>query len=133
MAIEVVLCLLDLSPRDASTFPLYPRGRGYKEGNQVSYNMISIRTLSPLAYFTYIFIDIIIYAFESMPRSSIIFCMLGRVVSDPSMSLLSPCGVVPRVPILVNRPLRISHPRPYCGGRASASSHRPTAKLNRGM
>jgi hypothetical protein len=29
--------------------------------------MISIRTLSLLAYFTYIFIDIIIYALRSMP------------------------------------------------------------------
>jgi hypothetical protein len=33
-------------------------GQGYKEGNRVSYNMIPIRTLSLLAYFTYIFIDI---------------------------------------------------------------------------
>jgi hypothetical protein len=30
-------------------------GGGYKEGNRVDYNMISIRTLSLLAYFTYIF------------------------------------------------------------------------------
>jgi hypothetical protein len=45
---------------------LYPRGRVYKECNRVSYNMIPIRTLSLHAYFTYIFIDIIIYALKSM-------------------------------------------------------------------
>jgi hypothetical protein len=44
---------------------LYPSfyiqgGRGYKKGNRVGYNMIPIRTLSLLAYFTYILIDIII-------------------------------------------------------------------------
>jgi hypothetical protein len=49
---------------------LYPSfymqgGRGYKERNQVSYNMIPIKTLSLLAYFTYIFIDTIIYALGS--------------------------------------------------------------------
>jgi hypothetical protein len=32
--------------------------------------MISIRTLSLLAYFTYILIDIIIYTLESTPWSS---------------------------------------------------------------
>jgi hypothetical protein len=46
---------------------LYPRGRGYKEDNRVSYNIISFRILSLLAYFKYIFIDIIIYALGSMP------------------------------------------------------------------
>jgi hypothetical protein len=44
-------------------------GRGYKEGNRVSYNMIPIRTLSLLPYFTYIFIDISINALGSMPYS----------------------------------------------------------------
>jgi hypothetical protein len=52
---------------------LYPRGRGYKEGNRVSYNMILIKTLSLLAYFTYIFIDIIIYVLESTSLSYVIF------------------------------------------------------------
>jgi hypothetical protein len=52
-------CLLWVS---SSSCLLYPRGRGYKEGNRVGYNTISIRTLSLLVYFTYIFIDIIIYA-----------------------------------------------------------------------
>jgi hypothetical protein len=57
---------------------LYPSfyiqgGQGYKEGNRVSYNMIPIRTLSRLAYFTYIFIDIIIYALGSTSWSSEIF------------------------------------------------------------
>jgi hypothetical protein len=32
---------------------LYQGGRGYKKGNRVGYNMISIRTLSLLTYFTY--------------------------------------------------------------------------------
>jgi hypothetical protein len=57
---------------------LYPSfgiqgGGGYKEGNRVGYNMIIIRTLSLLVYFTYIFIDIIIYALGSTPLSSRIF------------------------------------------------------------
>jgi hypothetical protein len=39
--------------------------------------MISIRTLSLLTYFTYIFIDVIIYALGSMPRSYEIFWMVG--------------------------------------------------------
>jgi hypothetical protein len=63
--------------------------------------MISIRTLSLLAYFTYIFIDIIIYALGSTSWSFGIFWMVGRVIADPSLSLPSPCGVVPRVPILI--------------------------------
>jgi hypothetical protein len=46
---------------------LYPRGRGYKKGNRVSYNMILIITLSLLIYFTYISIDIVLYALRSMP------------------------------------------------------------------
>jgi hypothetical protein len=45
---------------------LYARGRGYKEGNRVGCNTIPIRTLSLLAYFTYIFIDTIIYTLGSM-------------------------------------------------------------------
>jgi hypothetical protein len=44
---------------------LYPRGRGYKEGNRVGYNIISIRTLSLLTYFVNIFIDIRIYDLRS--------------------------------------------------------------------
>jgi hypothetical protein len=56
---------------------LYPRGQCYKESNQVSYNMILIRTLSLLVYFTYIFIVIIIYVMGSMPWSSEIFWMVG--------------------------------------------------------
>jgi hypothetical protein len=53
--------------------------RGYKEGNQVSYNMISIKILSLLDYYIYIyiFIDMIIYALESMSWSSGIFWMVG--------------------------------------------------------
>jgi hypothetical protein len=37
-------------------------GRSYKEDNRVSYNMITIMTLSLLTYFIYILINIIIYA-----------------------------------------------------------------------
>jgi hypothetical protein len=66
--------------------------------------MISIMTLSLLAYFTYIIIDIIIYALESTPWSSEIFKMVGRVMAHPSLGLLSSCGVVPRVQILVSSP-----------------------------
>jgi hypothetical protein len=40
---------------------LYARGRGYKEDIRVGYNMIPIKIISLLSYFTYIFIDTIIY------------------------------------------------------------------------
>jgi hypothetical protein len=43
--------------------------------------MILSRTLSLFAYFIF-FIDIAIYDLESMPWSSIIFGMVGRVVAD---------------------------------------------------
>jgi hypothetical protein len=52
----------------SSTPPFISKGGGglsYKEGNRIGYNMIPIRILSLLTYFTYIFIDIIIYALES--------------------------------------------------------------------
>jgi hypothetical protein len=75
--------------------------RGYKEGNRVGYNMIPIRTLSLLAYFTYISIDIILYALGSTSWSSRIFWMDGRVIADPFLGLLSPCEVVPWVLILI--------------------------------
>jgi hypothetical protein len=64
--------------------------------------MIPIWTLSPLVYFTYIFIDIAIYALGSTPSSSKIFWMMGQVVADPSLCLPCPCEVVPRVPILIS-------------------------------
>jgi hypothetical protein len=47
----------------------------------VSYNMILIRTLSLFSYFTYIFINIIIYALGITPWSSRIFWMVGRVIA----------------------------------------------------
>jgi hypothetical protein len=81
---------------------LYPRGRDYKEGNRVGYNMILIRTLSLLVYFTDISIDIIIYVLGSTAWFSGIFWMIGRVIADPSLGLPSPYGVVPQVPILVS-------------------------------
>jgi hypothetical protein len=40
---------------------LYARGCGYKEDIRVGYNMIPIKIISLLSYFTYIFIDTIIY------------------------------------------------------------------------
>jgi hypothetical protein len=74
MTIDVAVVVLGLVPYGVP-LPLlsYPRGQDYKEGNLVGYNMISIKTLSLLAYFTYIFIDIIIYALESTAWSSRIF------------------------------------------------------------
>jgi hypothetical protein len=69
--------------------------------------MILIRTLSLLAYFTYILIDIIIYALVSTLWSSGIFWMVGRVVKDPSLGLPSPYEVVPRVLILIITLFRI--------------------------
>jgi hypothetical protein len=49
------------------------KGVRLQEGNRVGYNIIPISILSILAYFTYIFIDIIIYALESTSWSSEIF------------------------------------------------------------
>jgi hypothetical protein len=77
MAIDVVVEVVDMSFRVPLPLLLYPKGRGYKEVNRVGYNIIPIRTLSLLAYFTYILIDIIIYALESTPGSSRIFWMVG--------------------------------------------------------
>jgi hypothetical protein len=66
--------------------------------------MIPIKTLSLLTYFTYIFRDIVIYALESTSWSSGIFWMVGRVITDPSMGLPSPCDMIPRVLILISSP-----------------------------
>jgi hypothetical protein len=88
---------------------LYQRGRDYKEGNRVIYNMISNRTLSLLAYFTYISVDIIIYALGSTSWSSRIFCMVGRVITDTSLGLLSPYEVVPQVLILITGSQLVVH------------------------
>jgi hypothetical protein len=79
-------------------------GQGYKEGNRVGSNMIPIRTLSPLAYFTYIFIAINIYALGSMTSTFGIFWMVSQVIADPFLGLPSLWGLVPRVPILVSSP-----------------------------
>jgi hypothetical protein len=54
--------------------------------------MILIRTLSLLVYFSYIFIDIIIYTLGNMSWFSEIFWMVGRVIADPFLNLLSSCG-----------------------------------------
>jgi hypothetical protein len=66
--------------------------------------MISTRTLSLLAYFTYIFIDIIFYALGSTSGSSRILWMVGRVIADHCLGFLSPCGMGPLVLILVSSP-----------------------------
>jgi hypothetical protein len=103
MAIDVTVVVVGLVPlRVPLPLLLYPRGRGYKEGNRVGYNMIPIRTLSLLTYFIYTFVDIIIYSLGSTPWSSEIFWMVGQVIADPSFHLPSLCRVVPRVPILVS-------------------------------
>jgi hypothetical protein len=78
MAIDVVVVLVGLVLTSLLGVPLplllyQGGGGGYKEGNRVGYNMIPIRTLSLLVYFTYIFIDIIIYALWSMAWSFRIF------------------------------------------------------------
>jgi hypothetical protein len=57
--------------------------------------MIPNMTLTLLAYFTYIYIDIIIYVLGSTSWSYEIFWMVDQVVADSSMGLLSPCEVVP--------------------------------------
>jgi hypothetical protein len=66
--------------------------------------MIPIRTLSLLAYFTYISMDIIIYDVENMSWSSRISWMVGRVIADSSLGHPSPCEVVPRVLIIISSP-----------------------------
>jgi hypothetical protein len=103
MAIDVVVDVVDLSTMGC----IYPsfyfqRGRGYKEGKRVGYNIISIKTLYLLVYFTYILIHIIIYALGSTPWSSRIFWMVGRVIIDPSLGLPTTCEVVHRVLILIS-------------------------------
>jgi hypothetical protein len=62
--------------------------------------MITMRAISLLAYFT----DITIYALRSTLWSSRILWIVGRVIADSSLDLLSPCGVVPHVLILVSNP-----------------------------
>jgi hypothetical protein len=57
---------------------LYPSfyiqwGEVIRKVNRVGYNMIPIKTLSLLTFYTYILIDIIIYTLGSMPWSSEIF------------------------------------------------------------
>jgi hypothetical protein len=76
MAIDVVFVVV-LSP-EGFLYPSYyvQGGEGYKEGSRVGYNMIPIRTLSLLFYFTYISMDIIIYALGSTSWSSGIFWMV---------------------------------------------------------
>jgi hypothetical protein len=66
--------------------------------------MIPIMTLSLLTYFTYILIAVVIYVLRSTSWSSRIFWMVGRVIKDRSLGLLSPYEVVPQVLILVNNP-----------------------------
>jgi hypothetical protein len=83
---------------------LYPRGRGYKEGSQVGYNMIHIMTLSLLAYFTYIFYR---YNYLRLGEHVMIIWNLldsGLSHSGPLLGLPSLCGMVPRVSILVSSP-----------------------------
>jgi hypothetical protein len=66
MAIVVVLFVVLLGGSSTPPF-VFKWGQDYKEGNRVGYNIIPISSLSLLAYFTYIFIDIIIYTLGSMP------------------------------------------------------------------
>jgi hypothetical protein len=95
-------CLSDLSFVGCLYPSFYTQGgQGYNEDNRVGYDMISIMTLSLLVYFIYISMDIIIYTFRSTSWSSEIFWMVGRVVTNPSFDLPSPCEVVPWVLILV--------------------------------
>jgi hypothetical protein len=87
-------------PRDASTSSFISKGGEITRKVTKFYNMITIRTLSLLVYFT----DIAIYILGSMSWSSRTFCMVCRVIADPSLSLPSLCGVVSRVPILIGSP-----------------------------
>jgi hypothetical protein len=66
--------------------------------------MISIRTLSLLAYFTYISIYIPIYA--KGEYAMVLWNLLddGSSHIRPLLAHLSPCGVIPWVPILISSP-----------------------------
>jgi hypothetical protein len=108
MAIDVVVIVCqtcpDLSSRGASTPPFISKGDKVISKVTESVTIWSQSGLSLLAYFTYIFIDIIIYTLGSMPWSSKIFWMVGQLIADPSLGLPSLCGVVPCVPILISSP-----------------------------
>jgi hypothetical protein len=67
-------------------------GRGYKEGNRFGYNMIPIRTLSPLAYFTHVSIDIAIYVLGNMLVPSRVFWKMDQALVDPSLAHPSRCA-----------------------------------------
>jgi hypothetical protein len=101
MAIGVTIVVV-LVPWGCLYPSFYIQGGDLTEVNRVSYNSIPIRTISLLAYFIDISIDIIIDALGSMPWSSGIFWMVNGVIVDPSLGLPSPCRVVPWVPILVS-------------------------------
>jgi hypothetical protein len=95
------LCLSDFSFGGVSTPPfISKRGDVTMKATE---SVTTWSTLSLLVYFTCTFIDIIIYALGSTPWSSRIFWIVGQVVADPSLGLLSLCGVVPWVPILVTK------------------------------
>jgi hypothetical protein len=66
MAIDVVVIVVELVPSDVPRpLLLYPREQVYKEVNRVGCNMILINILSLLTYFTYIFINIIIFVLRN--------------------------------------------------------------------
>jgi hypothetical protein len=76
MSINVVFVIVGLvltCPLWGASTPPFISKWARLQGNRVSYNMITIMTLSLLIYFTYIFIDIVIYALGSTPWSSEIF------------------------------------------------------------
>jgi hypothetical protein len=63
MVIDIVVVL----PLWGCIYPSFymQGGRGYKKGNRVSYDMIPIRNLSLLAYFTYIIIVLLSMPWEA--------------------------------------------------------------------
>jgi hypothetical protein len=104
----IIGAMLKLFLWGASTSPFIFKGGGYKEVNRVGYNMMPIRIIYLLNYFTYIFIDIIFYALGITSWSYENFWMVARVIADPFLGLLSPCGVEPLVLILVSSPRVLS-------------------------
>jgi hypothetical protein len=79
---------------------LYPVGWCYEEDNWVSYNIILNMTLSLLIY-------IYIYRYNYLCLRNTSWCskiswIMGRVVMDPYLGLLSPYDVVTRVLILIH-------------------------------
>jgi hypothetical protein len=94
-------CCVEVVPWGASTPPFISKGAMLQEREpgwlQHDPNQDSISTCPFYIYFYR-------YNFLCLEEHVMVFWMVGRVIMDPSLGLLSPCEVVPRVLILVSSP-----------------------------